>query len=362
MKAATIRDVARHADVSVASVSRALNGTGAVNEGTRQRILQAIDVLRYVPHSGARSLSTSRTDTVGVILPDLFGEFYSELIRGMDVAARAHGLHLIVSSSHDDADEASAAIRSMRGRVDGLIVLSPYMNAATLTASMAGRTPVLLMNGGAMDAERPSIVIDNRTGAIIAVEHLLGLGRRRIAHISGPTGNLEAEARLSGYVEALAGTGVVAHVLDGDFTQRSGYRAVGQMLAGGDLPDAIFAGNDMMAVGALLALQEAVVRCPEDIAVVGFDDVPIAELVRPALTTMRVDIAGTGKRAMERLVTLIQARDAGPGPADTANEIVRPTLVVRGSTTTITTQFQTVPAEAKPTAPESTFLGEIQDV
>jgi LacI family transcriptional regulator len=155
-------------------------------------------------------------------------------------------------------------------------------------------------------------------------------------------------------------------VLDGDFTQRSGYRAVGQMLAGGDLPDAIFAGNDMMAVGALLALQEAGVRCPEDIAVVGFDDVPIAELVRPALTTMRVDIAGTGKRAMERLVTLIQARDAGPGPADTANEIVRPTLVVRGSTTPVSggtnAPFQSNPAEAKPTAPEPIPLGEIQDV
>lgn len=362
MKAATIRDVARHADVSVASVSRALNGTGAVNESTRQRILQAIDVLRYVPHSGARSLSTSRTDTVGVILPDLFGEFFSELIRGMDVAARAHGLHLIVSSSHDDADEASAAIRSMRGRVDGLIVLSPYMNAATLTASMAGRTPVLLMNGGAMDAERPSIVIDNRGGAITAVEHLLGLGRRRIAHISGPTGNLEAEARLSGYAEALAGTGILPQVLDGDFTQGSGYRAVSQMLEGGQRPDAIFAANDMMAVGALLALQEAGVRCPEDIAVVGFDDVPIAELVRPALTTMRIDIAGTGKHAMERLVALIQARNAVPGLGDVANEIVRPTLVVRGSTTVANTQFQSIPAEAKPTAPDKILMGEIQDV
>ena len=359
MKAATIRDVARHADVSVASVSRVLNGTGAVNHATRQRIVQAIEVLRYVPHSGARSLSTSRTDTVGVILPDLFGEFFSELIRGMDLAARAQGMHLIVSSSHDDAAEASAAIRSMRGRVDGLIVLSPYMNAATLTASMAGRMPVLLMNGGAMDAERPSIVIDNRGVAMTAVEHLLALGRRRIAHISGPAGNLEAEARLSGYAEALAGTGVIARVLDGDFTQASGYRAVTRMLAGGDRPDAIFAGNDMMAVGALLALQEAGLRCPEDVAVVGFDDVPIAELVRPALTTMRIDISGTGKHAMERLVAMIQTPDAGPGLGDVANEVVRPTLVVRGSTTRVDTRFQTVPAEAKPTAPEPILFGEI---
>ncbi|CAN5148750.1 LacI family DNA-binding transcriptional regulator [soil metagenome] len=366
MKAATIRDVARHAEVSVASVSRVVNGVGAVNESTRQRVLQAIDLLRYVPHSGARSLSTSRTETVGVILPDLFGEFFSELIRGMDVAARAHGLHLIVSSSHDDADEAASAIRSMRGRVDGMIVLSPHMDAASLTASLAGRTPVLLMNGGATDADRPSIMIDNRFGAITAVEHLLALGRRRIAHISGPSGNMEAEDRLSGYVEGLTGTGLVPRVLDGDFTQGSGYRAVARMLATGERPDAIFAGNDMMAVGALLALQEAGVRCPEDVAVVGFDDVPIAELVRPALTTLRIDIAGTGKRAMERLVSLIRTAGDPTATPDVAGEIVRPTLVVRGSTAsgpgTTEIQFRSLPAEAKPTAPGKILLGGNQDV
>ncbi|RYG07419.1 MAG: LacI family transcriptional regulator, partial [Caulobacteraceae bacterium] len=226
MKAATIRDVATQAGVSVASVSRVLNTTGPVNESTRQRILHAIDALRYVPHSGARSLSTRKTDTVGVILPDLFGEFFSELIRGMDVAARAHGLHLIVSSSHDDADEASAAIRSMRGRVDGLIVLSPHLDAAALTASLAGQLPVLLMNGGAVDAGRPSIVVDNRGGAIMAVQHLLSLGRTRIVHISGPAENREAEARRAGYAEAMADAGLPVRVYDGDFKQASGRRAV----------------------------------------------------------------------------------------------------------------------------------------
>lgn len=257
MKAATIRDVARHADVSVASVSRVLNDTGAVNEATRQRILQAIDALRYVPHSGARSLSTSKTDTVGVILPDLFGEFFSELIRGMDVEARAHGLHLMVSSSHDDALEASAAIRSMRGRVDGLIVMSPHLDGSNLTADLAGRLPVLLMNGGAADAGRASIVVDNRGGAITAVQHLLSLGRRRIAHIAGPNGNHEAEARLEGYVEALTGSGVEARIMDGDFTQGAGHRAVAKLLASGERPDAVFAANDATAVGAMIALREA---------------------------------------------------------------------------------------------------------
>lgn len=328
MKAATIRDVASHASVSVASVSRVLNGTGPVTATTRERILQSIEALGYVPHSGARSLSTSRTDTVGVILPDLFGEFFSELIRGMDLAARSHGLHLIVSSSHGDADEASAAIRSMRGRVDGLIVLSPHIDDFGLSKT-AGRLPVILMNGGAV-GDLPSIAVDNRGGAIAAVQHLVAAGRRRIAHISGPAGNLEAEARLAGYAEAMASAGIPTRIVDGDFTQTSGYRAAGGLLSGAERPDALFVGNDTMAIGALLAVQEAGLRCPEDVAIVGFDDVPMAGLVRPALTTLRVDIVGIGRRALDRLMGLIRGKDAEP--AEAVHETVRPTLIVRGST------------------------------
>ncbi|MBU1347762.1 MAG: LacI family transcriptional regulator [Alphaproteobacteria bacterium] len=331
MKAATIRDVAERAQVSVASVSRVLTGAGIVAEPTRLRVMEAVEALSYVPHSGARSLSTSRTDTVGVILPDLFGEFFSELIRGMDVAARANGLHLIVSSSHDDASEAAAAIRSMRGRVDGLIVLSPHLDSANLAANLAGRLPVLLMNGGANDAGRPSMIVDNIGGAVAAVEHLLSLGRTRVAHIGGPAGNQEAREREAGYVQAMANAGHATQVVAGDFTQASGHVAATVLMAEGVRPDAIFAANDMMAVGALLALQEAGVRCPEDVAVVGFDDVPIAQLVRPALTTLRIEIAETGRRAMDRLVALIASSNDPEATPDTACETIRPRLVVRQS-------------------------------
>ncbi|MDQ1153701.1 LacI family DNA-binding transcriptional regulator [Brevundimonas sp. SORGH_AS_0993] len=328
-KAATIRDVAEHAQVSVASVSRVLNGSGAITESTRQRVLDAVAQLRYVPHVGARSLSTSRTDTIGVILPDLFGEFFSELIRGMDLAARAHGKHLIVSSSHDDAEDTLTAVRSMRGRVDGMIVLSPHVRAASLAADVAGRMPVLLMNGVAEEAGRASIVIDNHGGAVAAIRHVIASGRQRIAHIRGPQGNVEADQRAAGYASALEGQTPI--VVEGDFSQVSGHRAATALLTLQQRPDAVFAANDMMAVGALLAFQEAGVRCPEDIAVVGFDDVPIASLMRPALTTMRVNIAEIGRRGVERLIGLVRA-DAAGAPSDVACEIVRPILVERQST------------------------------
>ncbi|ADL01581.1 Catabolite control protein A [Brevundimonas subvibrioides] len=331
MKAATIRDVAERAHVSVASVSRVLTGAGAVTDATRARVMEAVDALSYVPHSGARSLSTSRTDTVGVILPDLFGEFFSELIRGMDVAARAHGLHLIVSSSHDDAADASAAIRSMRGRVDGLIVLSPHLDSANLTGNLSGRLPVLLMNGGEADSGRPSIAVDNVGGAVAAVEHLVAMGYRRIAHIGGPAGNLEARERQAGYVQAVLAAGLEPAVHNGDFTQASGHVAMTALLRGRDRPDALFAANDMMAIGALLALQEAGLRCPDDIAVVGFDDVPIAALVRPGLTTLHIDIAETGRHAMERLVRLIAATSLPDAVPDTTRETIHPRLVIRQS-------------------------------
>lgn len=327
MKPANIRDVAQRASVSVASVSRVLNGAGPVAEATRRRVLEAVEALQYVPHSGARSLSTNRTHTVGVVLPDLYGEFFSELIRGLDVAARDHGYHLIVSSSHDDAEEASAVIRSMRGRVDGLIVLSPHLDAANLAAGLVGRLPVVLMNGGGAESGRASVVVDNHGGAVTAVQHLTAAGRRCIAHIAGPSGNLEAEARLAGYLEAVAAAGLEPLVVEGDFTQASGHRAGARLAARDRAPDGVFAGNDMMAVGALLAFQEAGRRCPEEIAMVGFDDVPVAALVRPSLTTLRIRIAETGRNTLNRLIAMIDSDGS-----DTRCEVVRPELVIRQST------------------------------
>lgn len=324
MRPANIRDVAKRAEVSVASVSRVLNGAGPVTEATRRKVMEAVEALQYVPHSGARSLSTSRTQTVGVVLPDLYGEFFSELIRGMDLAARESGYNLIVSSSHDEAEAAATAVRSMRGRVDGLILMSPNASVGQAVSAVTGGMPVVRLNDGA--AEDAAIVVDNHGGAVAAVEHLIALGRTRIAHVAGPSDNLEAEARLSGYLAAMAHAGLDARVVEGDFDMASGRRAGLELARAGQGVDAVFAANDMMALGVLLALQDAGLQCPQDVAVVGFDDVPLASLVRPALSTLRIDIAGMGRSALERLLARIA------GQQDAGRQIVRPELVIRGST------------------------------
>jgi LacI family transcriptional regulator len=296
----------------VASASRAMNGLDSVADATREKVLHAARMLRFVPHSGARSLSTQRTDTVGLVLPDLYGEFFSELIRGVDVAARERGLHLLVSNSHGDSAEAVLAMRSMRGRVDGLLVMSPHVDGAALAENIDDGLPIVL--------------VDNYGGAYAVTRHLQDIGRRQIAHVAGPKSNYEARERRSGYEAALAG-GQVPIVIEGDFTEEAGIRAARELVTGSIIPDAIFAANDMMAVGCLLALREAGLKVPGDVALAGFDDIPLARLIDPPLTTARIRIADLGRRALERLASSIEGESS-----EAALETALPELIVRGST------------------------------
>lgn len=327
---ATIRDVAREADVSVASASRALNGYSNVTAATRDRVVAAAARLAYVPHLGARSLTMARTNTIGVVLPDLFGEFFSEIIRGIDRAAHAQGLQLLLSNMHGDASKTDLAIRAMRGRVDGLLVMSPNVDAVFLAAHLPARLPTVVLGGHISGVGHASLSIDNAAGAAAMVAHLTACGCRRIAMIAGPSGNSDADERLAAFRSAVArhlGDGAPP-VFPGDFSEEAGHAAGERILAARDGIDAVFAANDMMAVGCLAALTGAGADVPGDIAVAGFDDVPIARYVRPALTTMRVHIAELGTRAFEALSSLLADPDA-PGPPE---QTLVPELIVRGST------------------------------
>jgi LacI family transcriptional regulator len=326
--AVTIKDVALRARVSIASVSRALHGTGVVTEKTRLRVERAARQLRYTPHGVARSLITRRTNTIGVLLPDIYGEYFSELIRGIDRAARLRGLHLLVSSSHGDAEEASLALRAMNGRVDGVLVMSPYVDAQLLDNALPATLPTVLLNTPDNAARAPAFMIDDFGGAKAMVEHLRGLGHMNIAHISGPEGNYESAERLRGFRAALGPVRAAkALVLPGAFTEESGYLAGRQLAQAAPRPDAVFAANDVMAIGCLFALTEAGIRVPEDIALGGFDDIPIARFVTPPLTTVRAQTTELGRQSLDELARAIDA----PGSVSRATHTLGTQLVVRAS-------------------------------
>jgi LacI family transcriptional regulator len=324
MKQATIRDVAREANVSVASVSRALNGHSSVRPQMRERVLQAVEALGYVPNAAARSLSMALSHTIGVVVPDLHGEFFSELIRGMDIGASASGYQLLLSTMHADIHQAGQALRAMHGRVDGLIVMAPQIDPEELDTLLPPRLPVVLLickEGRG----RPLLRIDNHAGAAEAALHLLSLGRRRIVHISGPSANFEAVERRDGFEEALArlAPDVQSIPRSGDFGEESGAAAIREILDGGETFDAVFAANDMMALGAMQELGRRGIAVPKDVAIIGFDDIPLARFM--GLTTMRVHMAELGDRAVRSLAALL-------GGADEADSVrLAPELIVRSS-------------------------------
>jgi LacI family transcriptional regulator len=327
--ATTIRDVARAANVSVATVSRALNEHSNVLPETRARVQRAAHELGFVPSGAARTLITRRTQTIGVLLPDVYGEFFSELIRGIDTAARNHGLHLLLSGSHGDRAEGAAAMKAMSGRVDGLLIMSPHLDAPALADNLPRGLPVVLMNTRGDGVEAASFVVDNYGGAYSMVRHLVRQGHRTIAFISGPEPNFEAQERLRGYRDALAEQlpNVEPLVLPGEFTEESGWRVGNRIIAMDSRPDAIFAANDAMAIGCLFCLAESGIQLPRDIALVGFDDIPLARFVNPPLTTVRVRIAELGSLALERLALAIGNRNL----VSTKPQSLRSELVVRGS-------------------------------
>ena len=309
---ATIREVADKAGVSVATVSRVFNNSPKVVEETRKRIVLAAEELRYSPNQAARSLSTRRSESIGMLLPDLYGEFFSELIRGVDEVVQDQKHHLVVSSSHNKRNEIEAALQTMRGRVDGLIIMAPDIDADTLKENLPPRLPVVLLNCFVDDTAFDSINVDNFGGAYHMVLHLLEHGHTRIAFIKGTERNRDASLRLEGYRKALAEKNIPGDdslLFPGDFMESAGYEAAKKILSMKNRPTAIFASNDSMAIGAMIALRELDVAVPEEMAVVGFDDIPMARIIRPKLTTVHAAVDELGKLASETLFVAIREKE-----------------------------------------------------
>lgn len=324
MAEATIRDVAHRAQLSVATVSRALNGLDNVSEQARVKIASAVKELGYVPHAGARSLSLARNNAIGVVLPDLHGEFFSEIVRGMDREASRRGYLLLLSNLHSGSEQAAHALRAMRGRVDGLVVMAPHLGTDELSAALPSGLPSILVNTRHDNRSHPAIHLDNAAGIRAVVDHLVTLGRKRLVHIAGPAENIDAQERADAFRAAVAGHRVDGQVVKGDFEMESGEVAIADLIARKVEFDAVVAANDNMAIGAIQALRAAGLRVPEQVAVAGFDDIPLARHL--GITTVQVRIAELGERALGRLLDGLAHGD------EVGDELHAPALVVRSTT------------------------------
>lgn len=331
--AATIVDVAARAGVSTATVSRVLSGAAAARPATRERVLAAARDLAYRPSGVARALQRSQTGTIGLLITDIENPFYPQIVRAVEDEAHARGLGLLLCNAADDPERELAYLDLLLDRrIDGLIVASgrAIRRHARRLAEVA--MPVVLVNAATRTAGLSGITADHRQGASMATAHLLAIGHRRIGHVTAPA-NQAAAARLrrAGVADALGAARMDPGsllVAEGDERIAGGIRATSMLLAAPQRPTGIVCYNDLTAIGALRAVDTAGLRCPEDVSVVGFDDIELAAWTDPGLTTIRQPTDEMGRWAVARLATTLLGLE-GEGEAQLTLE---PSLVVRGST------------------------------
>ena len=327
-----IHEVAKLAGVSIATVSRAFNNSKLIKDATKSKIMKIAEEIDYKPSPLARGLSTQMTDTIGVIIPDIAGEFFTDIIHGIDEEAHRWNKFIIVASSHSQRDAVETLIDFMSsGRVDGVIMMAPQIHKEVPEIIGKSRRPVVLINSLNDIDEAISISIDNYQGTVANIEHLLEHGYERIAMIKGPKDNCDAEERYLGYLETLQKHGININpnwIVDGDFTVRSGYYGFMRLMTLAERPQAIFAANDMMALGVYEGAKILKVSIPDDIAVTGFDDIYLSRLLSPRLTTVHAPIEELGGKAVRYLLKVINGE---VNPLDAYHEKLSTGLIIGNS-------------------------------
>jgi LacI family transcriptional regulator len=325
----TIRDVAKAAGVSTATVSRVLNEPSKVKEILTERVLRAIQEHNYQPNLVARSLRTQATSVIALIISDIENPFFTSVCRGVEDVASGAGYSVIVCNADEDLAKERDYISMLAAQQVAGIIISPASAEFTDVSPLQQRGIKVVALDRALPIATDSVRVDNRAGARVATHHLLATGARRVACITGTHGATTASERLAGYLEALAAAGVqpdptLQHFAD--FKEQGGYDATARVLELDDPPDAIFVANNRMTIGALHALAEHGIAIPEDVSIVGFDELPWADVVTPSITTVRQPTYEMGTAAGRMLVERIAGEDSAP------REIVfEPELNVRSS-------------------------------
>ncbi len=329
---ATIKDVAKRAGVSFTTVSHVINGTRFVSDAVRERVQAAVHELGYVPSAVARSLKRKNTRTVGVILPNNANPYFAEVIRGVEEHCFSAGYNLILCNSNDDPARQAAHLRVLaEKRVDGLILVVTGTDAIAHAMLKNIRTPLVLLDREISNMPGCDLVeVDHMLGGRLATTHLLELGHPRVACISGPPGLAPSSQRRAGWKAALLERGIQYkehELVRGDFTPQSGYHAMKQLLEHELRPSAVFVCNDLMALGALHAAQQAGFSVPGMLSIVGFDDIELAAYSAPALTSVNQPKTHIGYLAANILLERMQ----NPRPAG-LRHVLAPTLTLRHST------------------------------
>jgi LacI family transcriptional regulator len=330
----TIRDVARLADVHPGTVSRALNPQtrGLVNNTTAERVLAAADQLGYRPNPLARGLKTNRSFTVGVLIPDLTNPLFPPIVRGIDDRLTVDGYTTLLVNTDSDPERERASIETMLARqVDGFIAATARLDVEPLNEAIMRGLPVVLANRTFEDGSISAVAVDDRGGSRLAVEHVVELGHHRVAYLAGPQNVSTGHRRYLGFTAAMADAGLQVPgervSFAGAFTEEAGASACAELLGADPTVTAIITANDRLAIGCYDLLYAYGRRCPQDISIVGFNDMLFIDRLRPPLTTVRVPQREIGYAAADMLLTQFTAESVAPREL-----LLDPTLVVRGST------------------------------
>ena len=326
----TIYDVARLAGVSTATVSRALNGTGQIAPATRAMIDDAVAQLGYHPNTAARSLVTRSTQTIALLLPDITNPFYAALVSGIQERALETGHTMLLCTTEGDPEREEQYLSLLRAKqVDGVLVDGLVLPPDRITRFVREGLPIVCLDRDIDSTLVPLVQVDNRLGARLATEHLLELGHERIGHIAGTPDLGISDERIEGYRDALRAAGIAVDpelIAVGSFTEEGGYEAARVLSDKWDLT-ALFAANDLSAIGALSALVQSGRRVPEEVSVVGFDDLRLSRFTNPPLTTVHQPAGEIARHAAELLLELASGR-----PVERMRYFLEPGLVVRSST------------------------------
>ncbi len=327
----TIREVAQLAGVSYATVSHVVNKTRFVSQDTRERVLAAMEQLHYRPNAIARSLRRGKTNTIGLVLPDSSNPFFAEMSRHIEDGAFKSGYNVILCNTEGDVQRELFYVDVLsKKQVDGIIFVAAGDRTDSIKFLLSQEIPVVMIDRYLPNIDVDAVLTDNRQGGYLATKHLLDLGHTRIGCISGPTNITASSERITGYHQALTEAGIPydeSLLLRGDYHPQSGMESTRRLLKMGPRPTAVFALNDLMALGALRAATEAHLSVPEDLAIVGFDDIELARFTNPSLTTIAHPKKEIGLHAVNLLVERTASKDKPP-----CRMVLSPELIIRGST------------------------------